>query len=528
MSTIANFYTAQVATMTQQTGQAAGLGLVPTIGLQSGNSADFLQMLLGQIQTLDEGGTAKNLSKNDANSQQQAGQKSSSLLTPFKPVETPIEPVLQEENLHDSLVQMTNIDDLITSADIQAGIDNTKQNIEPAIRAFFDGFQRKIDSLRANIKTEIDNNNALSKQNTLSALITLGFNPSEISHISEQVRHLEQKLQRDITLEDLVSGIGGFFPVNIHPTASHTAKTPGSTKPTASSSIPSPQINNNGLASTPLNTPLPFEGTVSNTNNGLSNENPFLAEDSAALTSKPVNTKNAAQIDLSGLQQAKTAQTKTAQAQTPQAQTGTSAFTPLSIASDWFQNFFSDSEWGNLPWGQDGLAQSSTPTLYHHQLHTAHITAGLHKAGQVHPATQMVSATIQKAAQSGDTRNMTLHLDPPDLGRVDVRIEVSKDNMIKAHMIVEKPETLVLLQKDSSLLDKALGDSGLETTEDSLSFELAENELPFDKNANKDNAGSEDSKAGSDEEDLDNLLIETTMNWYVDPHSGHMRYDILV
>ena len=67
------------------------------------------------------------------------------------------------------------------------------------------------------------------------------------------------------------------------------------------------------------------------------------------------------------------------------------------------------------------------------------------QAGQPHAATQMVAAQISKAAQSGDTKQITLRLDPPDLGRVEVRLEFGEERTVKAHLIVEKPETYLML-----------------------------------------------------------------------------------
>lgn len=69
-------------------------------------------------------------------------------------------------------------------------------------------------------------------------------------------------------------------------------------------------------------------------------------------------------------------------------------------------------------------------------------------AGQTHPATQMVAANIMKNAKDG-VETMTLRLDPPELGNVNVRLQFGKDKAVKAHIVVEKPETYMMLQRDA-------------------------------------------------------------------------------
>jgi flagellar hook-length control protein FliK len=67
---------------------------------------------------------------------------------------------------------------------------------------------------------------------------------------------------------------------------------------------------------------------------------------------------------------------------------------------------------------------------------------------------------------------MTLQLMPADLGRLDIKLKFGKDGGIKAHLSVDKPETLAMLQKDSSHLQRALQDAGFDTDDSTLSFDL--------------------------------------------------------
>lgn len=144
-----------------------------------------------------------------------------------------------------------------------------------------------------------------------------------------------------------------------------------------------------------------------------------------------------------------------------------------------------------------------------------------HAASQPHPATQVVAATISKAAANGETKNITLQLEPPELGRVEVRMSFSKDKTVKAIVVAEKPETHLMLQRDGHLLERALFDSGLDASGSSLSFELANQGYDFDGRGGDGNGGYARNEGAPEE------IIESTMTWRVDPETGHMRYSIL-
>ncbi len=145
-----------------------------------------------------------------------------------------------------------------------------------------------------------------------------------------------------------------------------------------------------------------------------------------------------------------------------------------------------------------------------------------HSASQPHPAMQTIAATISKGAATGETKNITLQLEPPELGRVEIRMSFNKDKTMKAVVVAEKAETHLMLQRDSHLLERALFDSGLDASGSELSFELADSGYQFN--------GDGDSSHGGRGGGLDNApdeIIETTMTWRVDPETGHMRYSIL-
>ena len=165
-------------------------------------------------------------------------------------------------------------------------------------------------------------------------------------------------------------------------------------------------------------------------------------------------------------------------------------------------------------------ATLSTPALTNVVTQAAHAT-------QAHPATQMVAATIQKSAGDTGLKNITLQLDPPDLGKVEIRMEFGKQKNVTAQIVSEKPETHFMLQRDTQILERILQDAGLDA-DGGLSFELADDGYDFNHNGRHDGhagGGTDGENSGSGDELA--ALLETTMTWHVDPETGHMRYNIL-
>ena len=98
---------------------------------------------------------------------------------------------------------------------------------------------------------------------------------------------------------------------------------------------------------------------------------------------------------------------------------------------------------------------------------------------------------IAAQAQNG-VKRFEIRLDPPELGRVDVRLDVGRDGQVSTHLIVERAETLDLLQRDAKALEKALNDAGLKTSDDGMTFSLK------DEGLGKDQADNDESESGLD------------------------------
>lgn len=86
---------------------------------------------------------------------------------------------------------------------------------------------------------------------------------------------------------------------------------------------------------------------------------------------------------------------------------------------------------------------------------------------------EQIAVNISKAVGAG-AEKINIKLNPAHLGRIEVRLEISRDGVLNAAIIAEKPETLEMLQRDSRGLEKALQDAGLKTNSDSLNFNLKE------------------------------------------------------
>lgn len=87
---------------------------------------------------------------------------------------------------------------------------------------------------------------------------------------------------------------------------------------------------------------------------------------------------------------------------------------------------------------------------------------------------EMQTLALHIAARwaKGDSR-FTIRLDPPELGRIDVNLNVNSHGHAQAVLAVEKPQTLDLLLRDAPTLERALKDAGLELG-GNLSFSLKE------------------------------------------------------
>ena len=98
-----------------------------------------------------------------------------------------------------------------------------------------------------------------------------------------------------------------------------------------------------------------------------------------------------------------------------------------------------------------------------------------------------VAMEIAASAKSGKSR-FEIRLDPADLGRIDVRIDVDRNGQVTSHLTVDKPETLSMLRQDAPQLQRALDDAGFKTGDSGLQFSLR------DQSSSGQNSGNDNSR----------------------------------
>lgn len=84
-------------------------------------------------------------------------------------------------------------------------------------------------------------------------------------------------------------------------------------------------------------------------------------------------------------------------------------------------------------------------------------------------AVEQIAVQIKNGVNSGADK-IHVRLQPAALGRVDIQIEVGHDQRVQAVIVVEKAETLEVLERDARHLHRMLEDAGFRTGSDSLTF----------------------------------------------------------
>lgn len=127
--------------------------------------------------------------------------------------------------------------------------------------------------------------------------------------------------------------------------------------------------------------------------------------------------------------------------------------------------------------GLDGLVDGLDGfdgTLQMQRLEAAGLPTDGARAAQPRVPLPGLAADITRQVQNGETR-FTVRLDPADLGSVDVDMTIDETGRVTARLMVERPETLELLQRDAQTLERALNAAGLKSDQSGLEFSLKQN-----------------------------------------------------
>lgn len=440
----------------------------------------------------------------------------------------------------------TSTDKLKTQLDFTNQIINHLKNMLPnsgdkdgVLAKVLAKLQTKSDNLQASLSAlehSVITKDTAVEDIPMPMLISFGLSPSQITQVTDKIQDMEKKLGREITVEDLISGVGGIVPpapdTTLAANAAMTAPAPvlqntdnakksdisditgsidenskptddlaarlnslsvgsGSDKSDASTSGVAPEKKMKGLPTT----------------DGKSGVDPAAQDAPQAPSSVDTQVKKPLMNFKENLVNMMNSQ---------KSQNGDMLFSPSLVSSDSDTMGISQ---------QYGLTSSSSLSLSTTAQAASTITTTA-LATEAHPATGMVAANIIKFANNGGNQTMQIRLDPPELGNVAVRLQIAKDKGVKAHLVIEKPETYMMLQRDSNSLERALQHAGLDTNASSITFELANQDGGGANNNSQNDNDNFGGKSGLQDAGAGDEIIQSSVNWQVDSSTGHVRYNL--
>ena len=159
-------------------------------------------------------------------------------------------------------------------------------------------------------------------------------------------------------------------------------------------------------------------------------------------------------------------------------------------------------------------------------------------AGQVNPlspqpaiqAAMPVSAVLSAAVGNEIVRRASvghnrfeIRLDPPELGRVDVRMKISDDGTVRAHLVVERAETLDLFTRDRSGLERVLEQAGYRAEDGGLQFSLKQQSA-----GQEDRLGNQADRQNTSPEEQESEPEDDNPSGTQTPTAGSDRLDIRI
>lgn len=119
----------------------------------------------------------------------------------------------------------------------------------------------------------------------------------------------------------------------------------------------------------------------------------------------------------------------------------------------------------------DGARTAPPPQAHTPAVQSAAPNAETTARAMAAPPQAQVGREIVRRFNGGATQ-FALRLDPPELGRVDVRLDVSKDHKVTAIISADTPQALSELARGARDLQQALSSAGLTLADDGLKFDL--------------------------------------------------------
>jgi flagellar hook-length control protein FliK len=151
------------------------------------------------------------------------------------------------------------------------------------------------------------------------------------------------------------------------------------------------------------------------------------------------------------------------------------------------------------------------PEVQAHQ-HSLRFGTGQDVAGHV-------AVHVAKGAAEGKT-DFVIRLDPPELGRIDIKLEMSHDGRVQAVLAADSAPVVDLLRRDAAALERAFADAGLKTDSGSLSFNLRQQQEQGQPGQHSRSGGQADSSGYADAADADPQPITATSTRWVRSADG--------
>jgi len=90
------------------------------------------------------------------------------------------------------------------------------------------------------------------------------------------------------------------------------------------------------------------------------------------------------------------------------------------------------------------------------------------------PAVQVAPVMVALASGGTGTHRLVLHLAPPELGHLEIRMTRSQEVGARIELTIDRPATLALLRQDEAALHRALSDAGVPPEGRSVSIQLGQ------------------------------------------------------
>lgn len=145
------------------------------------------------------------------------------------------------------------------------------------------------------------------------------------------------------------------------------------------------------------------------------------------------------------------------------------------------------------PSSQTGSGQVSTPSISTATASPAAASSTAASAPSAPPpalagATPAVVQVYSRMVErfDGKAQQFQIRLDPPELGRVNVRIEIGADHRVHAVLAAHDSNALADLMRGQRALEQSLANAGIDLSDEGIRFELS------DQNTNQSSRGDQD------------------------------------